>query len=74
MITSPHQSLRIWNYATGECKQFLAEHSNVVEAVAWAPEIAHAAINELATGEVHIHLHRIQNKDWIHYRRNRRRR
>ncbi|KAL5015906.1 hypothetical protein ScPMuIL_005495 [Solemya velum] len=48
---SNDQTVRIWVVATKECKVELREHEHVVECLAWAPELAHPAINE-AVGAV----------------------
>ena len=51
---SPAQSIKIWTYSNQELKFNIREHSHVVECIVWAPESAHAAINELAGSNVQI--------------------
>ena len=46
------QTVRVWVVATKDCKAELREHEHVVECVAWAPESAHAAINEAAGNDL----------------------
>jgi platelet-activating factor acetylhydrolase IB subunit alpha len=48
MAKAGRQSTRLWDAATGETKLDLRGHDNVVEAVAFAPSAACAAIRELA--------------------------
>ena len=48
------QSCRVWSYATGKCTTELHGHSHVIEALAWAPESARAAINEAVTGSADV--------------------
>ena len=46
------QTVRVWTIANKECKAELRDHDHVVECVAWAPQVAHAAINDAVAGEV----------------------
>lgn len=46
------QTVRIWNFASGECKSEFREHSHAVEYATWAPASATPFINEMVTGEV----------------------
>ena len=50
------QTLRIWDYTSGEIKQELYGHEHVVEAVAWAPRTANAAIRELIGAKPEVRI------------------
>lgn len=45
---SNDQTIRIWIASGKDTKCELRDHDHVVECIAWAPEISHAAINEAA--------------------------
>lgn len=47
---SNDQTIRVWVTSTKECKVELRDHDHVVECITWAPESAHAHINEAAGG------------------------
>ncbi|XP_065190559.1 lissencephaly-1 homolog A-like [Sycon ciliatum] len=48
---SNDQTVRVWSIASKECKSELRDHDHVVECVAWAPQVAHAAINDALSGD-----------------------
>ena len=50
------QTLRIWDYTSGEIKQELYGHEHVVEAVTWAPRTANAAIRELIGAKPEVRI------------------
>ena len=46
------QTVRVWSFASKECKGELREHDHVVEDIAWAPDSANTHVNEAAVMEV----------------------
>lgn len=46
------KTARVWDVSTTENKMEMRGHENVVEAVVFAPVVAYAAIQELASIEV----------------------
>jgi hypothetical protein len=49
-----HQTCRIWDAQTGECKSELRGHEHIIEVAVFAPIYAYAAIRELAGVTVRI--------------------
>ena len=48
------QTVRVWSFASGECKLHLRDHEHVVEHVAFAPASSLQAINTMITGDVRL--------------------
>ncbi len=48
--------MRVWLFASKECKCELREHDHVVEDIAWAPDSANTHVNEAAVTEVRIEI------------------